>query len=96
MASYKFYLSQSEINFIIITAESNFGIRTGETIHFAENIFIFTSLPQFSLNKFTRFTKPIGQSNRGNLLINGYKIIPVNDYARLSAIPLQENIFAVV
>jgi len=25
-------LSQSEINFDIITAESNFGVRTGETI----------------------------------------------------------------
>jgi hypothetical protein len=41
----KFYLSQSKIKFHIIATKSKFGVRTGETIHFAENI---DSLPIFT------------------------------------------------
>jgi len=40
-----FYLSQSEIKFHIIATKSKFGVRTGETIRFAENV---DSLPIFT------------------------------------------------
>jgi hypothetical protein len=40
-----FYLSQSEIKFHNIATKSKFGVRTGETICFAENV---DSLPIFT------------------------------------------------
>jgi hypothetical protein len=51
------YLNQSEISFHIIITESNFGVGTGETICFGENI-ASLQIPhsQFLLNKFTSFT----------------------------------------
>ena len=46
-----FYLSQSEISFHIITTESNFGVWTGDTIHFGDNIAFLPTLTWFSTSK---------------------------------------------
>ena len=43
-----FYLSQSEINFYIITAESNFEVRTGETIRCFLNIVFLQIFMRFT------------------------------------------------
>jgi hypothetical protein len=51
-----FYSSQLEISLHIITAESNFGVGSGEAISFAENIaflLVFDLIPSIFLNQFT-------------------------------------------